>query len=172
MLAVKPDWKVRTAGVSLKAASSGLERLVHRHRPGDRPDGAAAGPELADRGRGRVAHPRMVGQAEIVVRRQADQAPIVDRDDRALRGRHDPQRPIEVALAEGGHLVGEEGERIGALGHDVQSMMTLPESPARAAAKAASKSRNPKRWVIAGVMSSPDWSMTVILYQVSYISRP
>ena len=54
----------------------------------------------------------------------------------------------------------------------VQSMMTLPESPWRAAAKAASKSRKPKRWVIAGRMSSPDWSMTVILYQVSYISRP
>ena len=54
----------------------------------------------------------------------------------------------------------------------VQSMMTLPESPCRAAANAASYSRNPNRWVIAGVMSSPDWSMTVILYQVSYISRP
>ncbi len=51
-------------------------------------------------------------------------------------------------------------------------MMTLPDSPDRAAAKAASKSRKPNRWVIAGRMSSPDWSITVILYQVSYISRP
>ena len=54
----------------------------------------------------------------------------------------------------------------------VQSIMTLPESPDRAAANAASWSRNPNRWVIAGAMSSPDWSMTVVLYQVSYISRP
>jgi membrane protein len=60
----------------------------------------------------------------------------------------------------------------GALRHDVQSMMTLPESPARAASNAASCSRNPNRWVMAGVISSPDWSITVILYQVSYISRP
>src|SRR5258706_15226427 len=54
----------------------------------------------------------------------------------------------------------------------VQSMITLPEWPDRAAAKAASWSRNEKRWVIAGRMSSPDWSMTDILYHVSYISRP
>ena len=41
------------------------------------------------------------------------------------------------------------GRAVGAH-HCVQSMMTLPESPERAAANAASKSRNPKRWVIAG----------------------
>ena len=71
--------------------------------------------------------------------------------------RHDPQRPVEVALAEGGDLVVEEGERDrggrldrAALRHAVQSMMTLPESPDRAAANAASYSRNPNRWVIAG----------------------
>ena len=69
-------------------------------------------------------------------------------------------------------LVLEVVEGVGSAGHDVQSMMTLPESPCRAAANAASCSRNPNRWVMAGVMSSPDWSMTVILYQVSYISRP
>jgi hypothetical protein len=51
-------------------------------------------------------------------------------------------------------------------------MITLPASPERAAANAASWSRNEKRWVMAGVMSRPDWSITVILYQVSYISRP
>ena len=178
VLAVKPDWKVRTAGTSLNAASSALERLVHRHRPGDRADCAAPRPELThglERGRD---HPRVMGQPEVVVRREADQPPVVDRHDRALRRRHDPQLPVEVALPQGGDLVVEEGERVGAAGwtgalrHDVQSMMTLPESPARAASNAASYSRNPNRWVMAGVMSSPDWSMTVILYQVSYISRP
>ena len=176
VLAVKPDWKVRTAGTSLNAGQLGLERLVDRHRPGDRPDGAAPRPELADGLGGRVADPRVVGQAEVVVGRERDQPAVVDRHDRALRRRHDPERPVEVALAQGGDLVDEEGERVGAAGvvgcHDVQSMMTLPESPARAAANAASNSRNPNRWVMAGVMSSPDWSMTVILYQVSYISRP
>ena len=34
-----------------------------------------------------------------------------------------------MALAEGGDLVVEERERIGSRGHDVQSMMTFPESP-------------------------------------------
>ena len=175
----EPGLEGQHGGHVLEGRQLGLERLVHRHRPGDRPDGAAAGPELADGGSGRVAHARVVGQPEVVVRRQADEPAVVDRDDRALGGRHDPQPPIEVALAQGGDLVVEEGEWIGAAGraglcsaHDIQSMMTLPESPCRAAAKAASYSRNPNRWVMAGVMSSPDWSMTVILYQVSYISRP
>ena len=51
-------------------------------------------------------------------------------------------------------------------------MITLPESPERAAAKAASKSRKPKRWVITGLMSRPELTSTAIWYQVSYISRP
>ena len=34
------------------------------------------------------------------------------------------------------------------------------------------KRRKPKRWVMMGERSRPDWSITVILYQVSYISRP
>ncbi len=132
----------------------------------------------------------MVGQAQVVVRRQADQPPLVDRHDRALAAGHHPQRAVQVTLAQGRDLVVQEGERVGRSGvssgsvwlvdigrlcsptQAVQSMMTLPESPERAAAKAASCSRNPNRWVIAGVMSSPDWSITVILYQVSYISRP
>ena len=77
-----------------------------------------------------------------------------------------------------GELVRDERQRVGSMGvaigkhQSTQLMMTLPESPDRAAANAASCSRNGKRWVIAGRMSRPDWSMTVILYQVSYISRP
>ena len=67
----------------------------------------------------------------------------------------------------------EAGPRIGGTGaHWPQSMITLPESPERATSKACANSWKSKRWVIAGVMSRPDWSMTVILYQVSYISRP
>ena len=158
----------------LEGREVALELLVERHRPGDRPDGARAGPEVPDRGQRRLAQPWMVGQPEVVIRRQADEPPVVDRDDRALGRRHDPQRPVEVAGPQVVELLAEEGERIGArvLGHTCQSMITLPESPDRAAANAASWSRNENRWVIAGRMSSPDWSMTVILYQVSYISRP
>ena len=181
VFAVKPDWKVRTAGALLELGELRLERLVHRHRAGDGPNGPAPGPEFADSRGGRIAYPRMMGQPEVVVRRQADQPAVVDRHDRALRRGHDPQRAIQMPLAQRrrprrrGRRAGRGGrpDRAGLrAAHDVQSMMTLPESPARAAANAASNSRNPNRWVMAGVMSSPDWSMTVILYQVSYISRP
>ena len=113
-----------------------------------------------------------MGQAEVVVRRERDEPGAVDRDDRPLGGRHHAQRSVQVALAERRDLVVQEGQWIGSSSHDSQSMMTFPESPWRAAANARSNSRNPNRWVMAGVMSRPDWSITVILYQVSYISRP
>ena len=142
----------------LERGQLALERLVHRHRPGDRPDRAGPDAEVADGRQRRLAQPRMVGQPEVVVRRQADEPLAVDRDDRALRRGHDPQRPIQVALAEGRRPRRRGSRGVGAAGapglrgpgHVVQSMMTLPESPARAAANAASCSRNPKRWVIAG----------------------
>ena len=44
--------------------------------------------------------------------------------------------------------------------------------PSAATANASSKSVYEKRCVITGEMSRPDWSITVIWYQVSYISRP
>ncbi len=78
----------------------------------------AADPELADRLDDGLAQPRMVGQPEVVVRRQADEPAVVDRDDRALGRRHDPQPPVEVALAQGGDLVLEEvrAGRVGRVG--------------------------------------------------------
>ena len=63
VLALKPDWKVRTASVPLNAASARLEVLVERLRPGDRADGPAAHPELADGREGRLAQARVMGQA-------------------------------------------------------------------------------------------------------------
>ena len=116
VLAVKPDWKVRTAGDALELGQLRLERLVHGHRPGDRAHGTRACPELADGRLGRVADPRVVGQPEVVVRRQRDQPPAVDRDDRALRRRHHPQRSVEMPFAERGDLVVEECEWVGASG--------------------------------------------------------
>ena len=148
VLAVKPDWKVRTAGVPLNSASSAssascIDIVPAIVRTAPLPDA-----ELADGRERGLAQPRVVGQAEVVVRREADQPAVVDRDDRALRRRHDPERPVEVAFPERGDLVVEEarGDRLSSSGvvrHvTVQSMMTLPESPDRAAANAASKSRN------------------------------
>ena len=182
MLAVNPDWRVSTASVCLNAASSAsssswivIVPAIVRTAPEPAPSCSTAS-MAARRIRGWWVRP------EVVVGREADHAPVVDRGDRALGRRHHAQRPVQVALAQRRQLVVEVGEGVRACrGHGVassvaslgtQSRMTLPEPPERAAANAASWSRNPNRSVIAGVMSSPDWSITVILYQVSYISRP
>ena len=55
---------------------------------------------------------------------------------------------------------------------DHQESRTLPARPEFAMPKASWKSSAANRWVITGVTSRPDWSMAVILYQVSNISRP
>ena len=60
----------------------------------------------------------------------------------------------------------------GQRGRHGQSSTTLPELPERIAAKPSSKSWMPSRWVISGLMSSPDCTSAIILYQVSNISRP
>ncbi len=54
-------------GRALEVGQFRLERLVHRHRPGDRPDRAAAGAELAHGFERGGADPRVVGEPEIVV---------------------------------------------------------------------------------------------------------
>lgn len=54
----------------------------------------------------------------------------------------------------------------------VQSRITFAACPEVIAAKPCSNSWYGKRCVMTGEISSPDSSMTDILYQVSYISRP
>ena len=54
----------------------------------------------------------------------------------------------------------------------VQLRITLADWPVFITSKPLWNSSQGKRWVMTGLMSSPDCSMTVILYQVSYISRP
>jgi hypothetical protein len=54
----------------------------------------------------------------------------------------------------------------------VQSKTTLPDWPLSMTSKPRSNSVEWNRCVITGRMSSPLSSMTVIWYQVSYISRP
>ena len=72
VLAVNPDWKREDGLGVLELGELGLERLVERHRPGDRPHGAGARAELLDGLDRRSPHPRVVGQAQVVVRGQAD----------------------------------------------------------------------------------------------------
>ena len=49
VLAVKPDWKVRTASVCLNVGQARLELLVEGHRAGDRAHRPGAGAEALDR---------------------------------------------------------------------------------------------------------------------------
>jgi hypothetical protein len=53
-----------------------------------------------------------------------------------------------------------------------QCKTTFPDWPDFIKANASSNFRNSNRWVITGAISRPDWIKAVILYQVSYISRP
>ena len=53
-----------------------------------------------------------------------------------------------------------------------QSNTTRPELPVIMTSKPFRKSRYEKWWVMTGLMSRPLSSITFILYQVSYISRP
>ncbi len=55
---------------SLELGELGLELLVQRHRSGDRPDRAGAGSVVLDRLQRSRPEPGMIGEAEIVVRRQ------------------------------------------------------------------------------------------------------
>ena len=138
VLAVKPLWNVRTAGVPLNSASSASSSSCIVIVPAIVRTAPRADAVLADRLEGRLAQPRVVGEPEIVVRREADQPPLVDRHDRALGAAHDPQRAVQVALAEGRQLVLEEGERIGrgvmssvgrALGHRIGWSTLRTSSP-------------------------------------------
>ena len=54
----------------------------------------------------------------------------------------------------------------------VQSRITFPVLPEIITSKPCWKSLYAKRWVMTGEISTPDSSITDILYQVSYISRP
>ena len=134
----EPGLEGQDGGCPLERGEFRLELLVHRHRAGDRPDGATADAELANRLQDGLAQPGMVGEAQVVVRGQADEPSVVDRHDRALGAAHHAQRAVQVVRSERREFVVEEGQRVG---HVVQSMMTFPDSPDRAAAKAASKSR-------------------------------
>ena len=54
----EPGLEGQDGGHVLERRQLRLERLVHRHRPGDRADRAAAGPELADGRAAAASHTR------------------------------------------------------------------------------------------------------------------
>ena len=56
--------------------------------------------------------------------------------------------------------------------YDAQLNTTFPECPEPIVLKPSRYSATSKRCVIIGVRSSPPWISAIILYQVSYISRP
>ena len=56
--------------------------------------------------------------------------------------------------------------------HCFQSRMIFPDAPLAISSNPSKNFSAGNRCVITGLMSKPDCSITVILYQVSYISRP
>src|SRR5581483_792290 len=84
----------------LEIREPALELAVKRHRAGDRPDGAGAGAELLRGARGRTIHPRVVGQPEVVVRRQVDHLPAVEPRARPGRSLERPRMYREPLLLE------------------------------------------------------------------------
>ncbi len=116
----------------------------------------------------------MVREAEVVVRAEVEQLPtLLDVDVRALRRRHHELALEQPLLLE----IGEPRLQVVAkcavhAQASLQSRSTFPESPEAATANAFSKSGSPNRCVITGEMSRPESIITLIWYQVSYISRP
>ncbi len=173
----------------LEVGQLSLQSFVDGERPGDGAHGPGADAQLTHGPLRGSPQARVVREAQVVVGGEADDLTAIDAADRPLRRAQLAQRAVEVASVQVGQLVGQESQRVVGRApallavrrgaghrfaghHRLQSRSTLPDSPERAAAKAAAWSVKAKRWVMAGRMSRPDWSMTLILYQVSYISRP
>ena len=150
-----------------------LQLAVERLRPADEPHGRHPVAPAVEGLVGRRDHLRVVREAEVVVRAEVEQlAAALDVDVRALRRRHGQLVLVQPLVAE----LLEPGREIVANGavHQApfQSRSTLPDSPEAATSKACSNSEYGNRCVITGEMSSPESSITLIWYQVSYISRP
>ena len=167
-----------------------LQRLVQGLGPADEPDAGHPEAPPGERVGRRGDHPRVVGEPEVVVGAEVQR--VGARLGR--RARRDPDvrrlRRLELALALGQAGVldllerGAQpllhlgvGGRRGRGGHEsLQSRITLPHSPDRTAANAASKSAAGKRCVMtdrtASRRAADVCSIADMAYQVSYISRP
>ena len=112
VLAVKPDWKVRTASVCLNVGQARLQLLVEAHRAGDRPHRPGARAEPLDRLERGLPQLRMGVEAEVVVAREGDDLAPVDHAAALLLALDDPQAPVQALRLQLLDLRVEEGERV------------------------------------------------------------
>ena len=100
-----------------------------------------------------------------------DSSAVTDADGRALWG---CDHPLALVGARGPDLpkLPLQMPAKGIVHRLVQSRMTLPDWPESITSNPCWNSVQGNRCVMTGRMSSPLSSITVILYQVSYISRP
>ena len=95
-LAVNPLWKTTTASVCLNVGEPALELHVDVHRAGDRAHRSRADAVAVDRLERALAQPRMRRQPEVVVRREVDDLPVVDRRLRLLLVVEDAEMAVEA----------------------------------------------------------------------------
>src|SRR6266508_1245958 len=144
-----------------------LQLDVERHGPGDGSHGPGPRPELLRRLHRRLPQPGVRGQPQVVVRRQVDDLPSVERgpggllalEGPGMDGRPGPLQLVELLLqvSEGvvPHVHTFRPCAHGRAGHaPFGRRMTLPDRPESMASKASSKSSRANRWVITGVTST------------------
>jgi hypothetical protein len=90
-----------------KGRDLGLELAVKHLSPADEAHGRHAGAPLVDRVLLRLAHPRVVGEAQVVVRGQHHELAAVDRDPRILRRLEDELLLVGPGLPQLRHFAGE-----------------------------------------------------------------
>ena len=91
----------------------------------------------------------------------------IDEIERRLEAARVPPHRLDAIALTHGHL--DHARSAGLLARKSGARVYCSE---RMMSNALSYSVKCTWWVMTGRMSSPDWSITVILYQVSYISRP
>jgi hypothetical protein len=120
-----------------------LELDVQVERPIQEAAAGAAGAVLADRGDGRLLHPGVVGQAEVVVGAQHEQPPAPDGNLRVLRRLDHPEEGVDprlpdavcvleaLALVEdrGGPYRSPSGRQDSRLAHSVSHLRGPTDSP-------------------------------------------
>jgi hypothetical protein len=99
--------------VALEGRDPLLEAPVRLHVAADQPRRTGADAPAHGRLGRRLAHPRMVGEAEVVVRAEQQHGPPVEQHVGALRAADQPQSPGEAAVAKLLEAVGDVGHGAG-----------------------------------------------------------